>query len=119
MKYKYVKSEKLTIKCGVSQGSVYISRCPKMTTRCSKMLSIILFADDTDLFFSHKSVDTLQQTRNQEMKKVASWLSANKLNSLNVKKNYLIFELKGKKTNQSITFKINEQLIDQVKNTKV
>ena len=31
MKYKYVKSEKLTIKCGVPQGSVYISRCSKMT----------------------------------------------------------------------------------------
>lgn len=91
MKYKYVKSEKLTIKCGVPQGSVYISRCSKMTTRCSKILSIILFADDTDLFFSHKSVDTLQQTRNQEMKKVASWLSANKLNSLNVKKKISLF----------------------------
>lgn len=53
------------------------------------MLSIILFADDTDLFFSHKSVNTLQQTRNQGIKKVASWLSANKLNSLHVKKKYI------------------------------
>jgi len=33
--------------------------------------------------------------------------------------NYLIFKLKEKKMNPNITIKINEQLIDHVKNTKI
>ena len=47
--------------------------------KCLEILSIILFADDTNLFFSHKNLDTVHET---------TWLSANKL-SLNIKKRIL------------------------------
>ena len=58
-------------------------------SRCSNILSFILFADDTNLFYSHKNVDTLCNTMNQELRKITSWLSCNKL-SLNVKKTHFV-----------------------------
>ena len=87
-------------------------------SRSSEILSIILFADDTNLFFSHKNLFTLQETMNRELSKIASWLSANKL-SLNVKKtHFIIFKSRGKKSNQHVSIKINNQEIEQVKYTK-
>ena len=101
VKYKFEKSERLTIKCGVPQGSVlgpllfliYMNDI----SRCSEILSVILFADDTNLFYSHKNIDTLNKTVNQELKKIARWLCANKL-SLNIKKTHFII-FKSKKGN--------------------
>ena len=67
IKYKSEKSDSLTIKCGVPQGSVlgpllfliYMNDI----SRSSEILSIILFADDTNLFFSHKNLFTLKETK--------------------------------------------------------
>ena len=87
-------------------------------SRCSEILSIILFADDTNLFFNHKNLDTLQMTMNNELTNIASWLSANKL-SLNIKKtHFIIFKSRGKKINQNVSIKIDNQEIEQVKHTK-
>jgi len=47
-----------------------------------------VFADDTNLFYSHKNIDTLNKTVSQELKKIARWLCANKL-TLNIKKTHL------------------------------
>jgi len=122
VKYKQKNFESLTIKCGVPQGSilgpllflVYMNDI----SRCSDILSIILFADDTNLFLSHKNLDTLENTMNHELRKIASWLSANKL-FLNIKKtHFIIFKSRGKKPNQNVSIKINGQPIEQVKNTK-
>ena len=55
---------------------------------------------------------------NHELRKIASWLSANKL-SLNIKKtHFIIFKSRGKKPNHNLSVKINGQPIEQVKNTK-
>ena len=70
VKYKLTVSNGLTIKCGVPQGSVlgpllfliYVNDI----TKSSQILSFILFADDTNLFFSHKDPETLYKTMNQE-----------------------------------------------------
>ena len=44
-----------------------------------------MFADDTNLFYSHKDVKTLFHTVSTELVKVNHWFKANKL-SLTVKK---------------------------------
>ena len=45
----------------------------------SNVLEFILFADDTNIFFSHKDVNTLSTTLNLEMTKLSDWCRANKL----------------------------------------
>ena len=113
----------MTIKCGVPQGSVlgpllfliYMNDISK----CSNILSFILFADDTNLFYSHKNADDLGNTMNQELRKITSWLSTNKL-SLNVNKtHFIIFKTKRKKLNQTLSIEIDNQKIDKVKCTKL
>ena len=49
-----------------------------------------MFADDTNLFCSHKNIKTLFQIVNSELKLITEWLLANKL-SLNAKKKQSIF----------------------------
>ena len=88
------------------------------TSRCSKKLSFVLFADDTKLFYSHKNVYILYNTLNQELINITSWLSCNKL-SLNVKKtHFMVFETKRKKLDQAFEIKINDQQIEKVQCTK-
>ena len=83
-----------TITCGVPQGSIlgpllfliFVNDLYKVT----KYLDPIMFADDTNLFYSHKNIKTLFQIVNSELKLVNEWLLANKL-SLNAKKIYICF----------------------------
>jgi len=44
-----------------------------------------MFADDTNLFLSHKDPTDLQIILNEELQKIAIWFKCNKL-SLNTKK---------------------------------
>ena len=81
--YKYIK-------CGVSQGSilgpllfsVYIN---DLMCNVSKALDFILFADDTNIFFSHNDPNQLMEIVNNELKKLSSWFQANKP-SIKIKK---------------------------------
>ena len=83
------------IKCGVPQGSilgpllfiVYINDF----CRSSDILSFILFADDSNVFFSHDNPVNLVNTVNAELNKLTEWIRANKL-SLNLQKTkYMLF----------------------------
>ena len=95
------KSDILNISCGVPQGSIL---GPKFfilylndITKVSKLLKFIIFADDTNVFYSHKDTKMLTNIINNELKKLEVWFSVNKL-SLNVlKTNYMLFS-KCKKT---------------------
>ena len=44
-----------------------------------------MFADDTNLFFSHKKLNNLFVTVNNELKNIHEWFKVNKL-SLNISK---------------------------------
>ena len=86
---KKEKTNSLTIKCGVPQGSilgpllfiVYVNDL----YRSSNILKHIMFANDANLFCSGKHIKNLFQTANIELEKIAIWFQAKKL-SLNESK---------------------------------
>ena len=47
--------------------------------KSSEILSFILFADDTNAFYSHKDIKVINETLNNELRKVSARLQANKL----------------------------------------
>jgi len=87
-------SDKKYIPMGVPQGSVlgpllfllYLNDLPN----CSEILDFHLFADDTNLFFSSKSLSNIEITAKNELENVHKWLCCNQL-SLNIdKSNYVM-----------------------------
>jgi hypothetical protein len=86
-------SPMLDVKCGVPQGSIlgpllfliYVNDISHTSTT----LQFLMFADDTNLFMSSKSLGELVDKLNIELQKVNNWFKANKL-SLNLNKtNYI------------------------------
>jgi hypothetical protein len=84
----------MTIKTGVPQGSIlgpilfllYVNDIE----HSSNLLSFILFADDTNIFYSNSCLKSLNKVIQEEVNKVAEWLNANKL-SLNIKKLNILY----------------------------
>ena len=83
----------------------------------STLVELILFADDTNSFMSHKDPVSLAASLNSELNKLSTWLKANKL-SLNLKKtNFMLFKPRRKRYHFPMQIYINEQRIEQVKET--
>ena len=110
------KSRELPIDIGVPQGSVlgpllfllYIN-----DLSFASLLLTKLFADDTCLIFSAKTISELQIVINREMRKIENWMSSNKL-SINYKKNK--YMLLHRQPNQCpFALYINDNKIEQVK----
>ena len=120
VKYNKIKSDEMTIKSGVPQGSIlgpllfllYINDIQN----CSKIVSIILFADDTNIFYSHNCLKELNDIMQNEINKISKWLNANKLSINTIKTKFMLFRSLKKKQKHHIILSINEQIIKQVKN---
>ena len=83
----------------------------------SSALDILLFADDTSIFFSHEVLHSLCLTVNNELVKLTDWFSANTL-SINIKKsNYIIFRPRKKRQTFNIKVTLSNRDIIQVKET--
>ncbi len=115
-------SSKLTVKCGVPQGSIlgpllFLIHINDIT-KVSNILNIIMFADDTNLFLSDTNLANLINTANFEVNKISTWFKANKL-SLNISKtNYIIFRTKYKSIENCDGIKIDNIKLEQVYKTK-
>ena len=62
----------------------------------STIFKLTMFADDTNVFASHKNIDQLIYIVSTELIKVENWLKINKL-SINVKKHFILFHTRHKK----------------------
>ena len=121
VKYNKIKSDEMTIKSGVPQGSIlgpllfllYINDIQN----CSNIISIILFADDTNVFYSHTSIEKLNEIMQTEINKISDWLNANILSINTTKTKCILFRSRKKKQKQNITITINDNVIKQVKKT--
>ena len=120
VKYNGVESEEMTITSGVPQGSVlgpilfllYINDIQF----CSELVSIILFADDTNILYSETCLKTLNEILQIEMNKIANWLNVNKLSLNTTKTKLILFRSRNKKSKHDLKISINKENIKQVKN---
>jgi len=123
-RYQYVyinntQSSKLPVTCGVPQGSIlgpllFLLYINDLST-VSKLMTFIMFADDTNIFITGKNVSNLTHVVNSELHSLSIWFSANLL-SLNIKKtNYILF---GNKKLPDITIMINNEKISRAFQTK-
>jgi len=65
-------------------------------------MSLILFADDTNIFLHHSDLNILQSMSSMELDRLSKWFKSNRL-YLNIKKtNYIILSPKCKCRQQQI-----------------
>lgn len=95
-----------TITCGIPQGSTlgpllflsYINDIPNV----SKRLNFRIFADDTNIFFSHTNPLIIEQVVNEDLELIMKYCIMNKLSINKKKTNYMIVTSKNKKITMNI-----------------
>ncbi|MBY0580860.1 MAG: reverse transcriptase family protein [Rickettsiales bacterium] len=89
-----------SISCGVPQGSIlgpllfliYINDI----YLSSSILNFNLFADDTQVFYTHSNIKSIFITMNRELDNLNEWLKANKLSLNKTKSKYILFSKSSK-----------------------
>uniref|UniRef100_A0A3P9L4Z8 Reverse transcriptase domain-containing protein n=1 Tax=Oryzias latipes TaxID=8090 RepID=A0A3P9L4Z8_ORYLA len=113
-------SETKEISCGVPQGSIlgpllfniYINDIFNV----SKLMKLILFADDTNIFYSTDNQRELIKVVNTELNKIKLWMDYNKL-SLNLNKTKVMF-FGNYNANKELSIEINNVFIERVTEIK-
>ena len=55
------------------------------------MVKFVLFADDTNVFYSDHDINNLCTTKSNELNKLYDWFTVNKLSLNTSKTNYILF----------------------------
>ena len=123
VKFNNVCSQSQILSTGLPQGSVLGPLLFLLFINdlhfVSDKLNFVLFADDTNILFSGKIVQNLNEVLNQELSKVCKWFTANKL-VVNMKKtNYIVFRRRkvGGDFNE-LNVKFDNVLLTRVNSTK-
>ena len=114
--YNGVSSSTKTITCGVPQGSIlgpllFILYINDLYNVCSTSVPL-LYADDTNLFYKGKDIDTLVRGINFELGNISTWLKINKLSS-NVKNTHYMLFSKHRSKHMDAKITIDGHEIDQ------
>ena len=110
-------SNKSVVTYGVPQGSIlgpllfplYVNDIYSS----SKKLNFYPFADDTNILYSHKNLNSLENVMNFELNNVFQWLTSNKLTLTLNKSNFVIFRPYQKR----LPFAPNIHILDHRTNT--
>ena len=107
------------VTCGVPQGSilgpllfiVYINDLPNCVQSCR----VAMYADDTIVYFSHRSIQTIQETLQNDCTRLMHWFVANKLSLNPLKcKSMLVGSHKSKATDQQLQLILDDTELEQV-----
>ena len=89
--------------------------------QASNILDPIMFADNTNLFYSHHHIKIISETVNSELKNISQWFKANKL-LLNIKnRKYTLFHkypIKDKIPLKLPMLKIENKVIEKTQSIK-
>ena len=115
--YNGIKSKTEKVNCGVPQGSIlgpllfliYINDLSTVSEACMS----ILFADDTNMFFTGNNLQTVAKEINEDLIKVQEWLYCNKLSVNVLKTHYMIFTSRNKCVSD-VDIRINNVQIERV-----
>ena len=76
---------------------------------------MILFADDTNIFYSHTDASYLMEVVNLELKKITCWFYTNNLSITVKKSNFIIFRPRQNRQTLDLAFNISNYSINRVK----
>jgi hypothetical protein len=71
----------------------------------SNILEFILFADDTNIFYSHQDLNVLMSTVSTEIEKLSTWLK---------KTNFILSKPRQRKLTRDFVLEINKSRVDRV-----
>ena len=120
------KSNLLDVVYEVPQGSILGSLlfllCINDLPQALKLFDPIMFADDTNLFYSGKDIHSLFNTVNNDLSNISHWFNSSK-SSLNADKTkFTLFHKVRQRDNILLVFtklKINNKLIKRVDHIKL
>ena len=85
-----------------------------MISKCLTTGKPLMFADDTNVFFSKKTFEKLFAVANQQLTNIDNWLTCNEL-SLNIEKtNYIVFHTPHSKIPENINLQLRNVNLKQV-----
>ena len=122
VKFNNSVSERMEVKLGVPQGSVLAPLLFLMYTNDIECIlrhsKVKLFADDTLLYISGKSLEEIIPKLNEDLENLYRWLNNRKLKANGSKTKYMIIRTRQRSINENVILKLGESILEQVTEIK-